>query len=157
MTETRSNRPSRLQAHRNALLLSLAFTSFIVGVAYIPLAGAYTYSAGPEVYNRDVDAIYTDWGHTAWIELEAWGYSNGQHLDAADHGVDCGGASGVYTVVSTDHGITTIDEDERVAWGQFLCREWYYFWVVREEAPILNICIEYIGEGSFDFTLYTTY
>jgi hypothetical protein len=43
MNERIYRRSTRLEAHRNALLLSLAFTSFLVGVVYLPVADAYLY------------------------------------------------------------------------------------------------------------------
>ncbi|MFW9786168.1 MAG: hypothetical protein ACFFE2_12525 [Candidatus Thorarchaeota archaeon] len=147
-------KPSRLQAHRNALLLSLAFASFFVGVAYLPVADAYLHQGGPHDYNEDVDIIYTDWSHPGWIEITTTAYSNGQKLDAIEYSTDYGGTTSTYTIAKTDSGTTTLNDYERIAWAEFTCREWWWIFVIREETPILNTHVEYLGGGGFDFTDY---
>lgn len=147
-------RVSRLEAHRNALLLSLAFTSFLVGVAYLPIADAFLYQGGPHHYDEDVDDIYTDWAHPGWVKITTYAYSNGQKLDAIEFSTDYGGTTATYTIARIDGGTTKLNDYERIAWAEFLCREWWWIFILREETPILNTHVEYLGEGGFAWTDY---
>jgi hypothetical protein len=154
MNGENSSRPSRWEAHRNALLLSLAFSSLLFGFAFVPVADAYTYSSSHS-YTRNISDIYTDWDNPGWIKLQTTGYSNGQKLDAIEYYTDFGGDSWPWWQIAVmNSGTTKINDYERIAWAQFYCLEWF-FGNIRVEEPILNTRVDYLGGGGFSFTDYT--
>lgn len=149
MNGENSHRPSRLEAHRNSLLLSLAFSSLLFGFAFVPVVDAYTYS-GSHTYTANVSDLYTDWENPCWIRLKTTAYSNGQKLDAIEYYTEFGESWPFYGVSVMGSGTTTLSDYVRIAWAQFFCVQWF----VRSETPTLNTMVTYLGGGGFQFQDY---
>ncbi len=152
MNKNEKPRMSRWEAHRNSLMLSLAFAAFLVGLVYIPTVNAYTYESDPHPYDWDVDKLYTGWDHPAWIKITTTAYSDGDDLDDVEYSTDYGGAEGVYTVWDHDSGVTYVNADQRIAWAQFECIEWWFIFRIRTQFPKLKTTVTHTGGGSFTFT-----
>ena len=140
-----------------SFLIALAFTGFVAGLAVIPMAKAYSRT---NEYSKDVDEVYDGWGHDGWMQLDVTAYNSGNKLGALDLDMDCGGATwDPYTIERGDWGTTKVSDYVKIAWSDFECIEWEFFWfwwvVKRTETPQMNQRVEYLGEGGFAFEVWT--
>jgi hypothetical protein len=148
-----SSRPSRWEAHRNALMLSLAFSSLLFGFAFVPVSDAYTYSSSHS-YKANLNDIYTDWDNPTWIKQSITAYSNGQNFDAVEYSTSSGGTTAFFLVSLSGSGVTVRSSTERIVWSTWDCQQVLWLFPIRSQSPTLNTQVDYVGGGGFTFSDY---
>jgi hypothetical protein len=139
----------RLEAHKNALLLSFALTALIVGIGCVPVANAYS------SFHHYVVGIFCgpiQWGH---MGLATTAYSSGSHLGTVITS-QTSDANWPLTVSENGAMVTTVDAYTAIASGSFTVQSWI-LWILPIRTQTYTLYTEVGYEPNNNFFFYDWY